>query len=131
MANATNLMSIAPNQPAASARTTTTTRVNRYAARAGKKNFSATLDKINAKIDELKQNVQDLQDVTKKLEQVESDAEKIDAAIEKTSTQGTSDTAQDAPQQEETSAETQTVDETQDAKTSPENDKRQTSGTNN
>ena len=99
MANTTNLMSIAPAQPASSTRTTSQSTQPRYKSptRAGKRNFSSTLDAINAKLDELKQSVKDLRDINEDTAHVEDTPEKVDAA-ETTPAQGKSDTPQDAPE---------------------------------
>ena len=80
MANIPNLIAIAPTQPAASTRTTSQSTQPRYKApaRAGKRNFSSTLDKINAKLDELKQNIKGLQETDSDAVQGDTDAQPVD-----------------------------------------------------
>ena len=99
MAETTNLISIAPVQPKASAKMTSQSTQPKYksATRAGKKSFGATLDKINAKLDELKQGIKDLQDTNQENVQVDPDAEKNNTA-EKIPAQGKSKQPQEATQ---------------------------------
>ena len=98
-----NIMSTAPNQPATTPRTTSQGAQPRYkpATRAGRKNFGATLDKVHAKLDELKQSIKGLQDTQQEAAQVEGDEKILETEAENQSAQGTSDTPQDAPQQDE------------------------------
>ncbi|MBR0062386.1 MAG: hypothetical protein IJP68_13010, partial [Selenomonadaceae bacterium] len=103
MANVQNLMTIAPTQPTTPTRTTSTSQStqSRYkppARAGGKKNFSSTLDKINAKLDELKQNIRSLQETDNDAAQVETDIKEVDDAPDKKTAQGKSKTPQDAPQ---------------------------------
>ena len=110
MANNANIMSIAPNQPATSPRTTSQGTQPKYKAasrtqarttqRAGKKNFGATLDKINAKLDEIKQNIQSLKETEESSAQIDPDAKEIDTEAKETPAQGKSETPHDAPQEE-------------------------------
>ncbi len=97
MTNATNIMSTAPIQSTSLTRTTSQGAQPKYkpSTRAGKKNFSSTLDMINAKLDEIKQNVKGLQENNSETAQIEGDAEKIEATDNK-SAQGKSETPQDA-----------------------------------
>ncbi|MBQ6005548.1 MAG: hypothetical protein IJL14_04795, partial [Selenomonadaceae bacterium] len=101
MANNANFMMIAPTQPASSPRMTSqsTQPRNTAASRPNRRNFSATLNKVNAKLDEIKQGINNLQDTEQEAAQIDPDAKNFD---EPTSAQGTSDTPQDAPQQDET-----------------------------
>ncbi|MBO4779421.1 MAG: hypothetical protein J5497_02165, partial [Selenomonadaceae bacterium] len=84
MANNTNIMSIAPNQPTTPTRRISPSTQPKYkpTARAGKRTFGSTLDQVNMKLDELKQNIQDLQESSKKIAQVEGDEKTVDEANE-------------------------------------------------
>jgi len=97
MANNTNVMSIAPNQPTSPRRISPGTRPKyKPASRADKGNFGSTLDKIHAKLDELKQSVQDLQDANKKIAQVDDELKPQQDEVKETQAQGTSENPQEA-----------------------------------